>query len=368
MARGELGERIDARVDEMVASEAADEAGARQRRELRGRRERRSASSSLLHGRSARNEARAPSVRPPPAHLDAADGGGHADRPHGDGTTMEWQRVIDCSIRRTGDTESGPQARNSEVREMDRARQRLPDRRGRRAALGTPTPERIKRLCDPHFGVGSDGLLLLAPVEDPAYVAELRIFNPDGSEAELSGNGARQAVLYLRRSGWTDADEFTILTKAGPITPTIRSDREATLEMGRASTASDDFPSGAEDGRGELEAAGGPGASSTSRSATRSARSRRAMSSSRSISRHRPGDREQPALPQPDQRELLSGRRRPRPGPDLRAWGGGDARLRDRRHGSGGGGPPGRGAGEAHRRARWRRARRSRSATTCACA
>jgi diaminopimelate epimerase len=119
-----------------------------------------------------------------------------------------------------------------------------------------PTPERIRRLCDPHFGVGSDGLLLLAPVEDPAYVAELRIFNPDGYEAELSGNGAREAVLYLRRSGWTDADEFTILTKAGPITPTIRSDREAVLEMGRASTASDDYPSGAEDGRGEVVAAG----------------------------------------------------------------------------------------------------------------
>jgi diaminopimelate epimerase len=119
-----------------------------------------------------------------------------------------------------------------------------------------PTPERIRRLCDPHFGVGSDGLLLLAPVEDPAYVAELRIFNPDGSEAELSGTGARQAVLYLRRSGWTDADEFTILTRAGPITPTIRSDREATLEMGRASTTSPDYPSGAEDGRGEVVAAG----------------------------------------------------------------------------------------------------------------
>ena len=118
------------------------------------------------------------------------------------------------------------------------------------------TPARIRRICDPHFGVGSDGILLLAPVEDPAHVAELRIFNPDGSEAELSGNGARQAVLYLRRSGWTDADEFTILTKAGPITPRIRSERECTLEMGRASTTSGDFPSGPGDGRGEVEAAG----------------------------------------------------------------------------------------------------------------
>jgi diaminopimelate epimerase len=120
----------------------------------------------------------------------------------------------------------------------------------------TPTPERIKLLCDPHFGVGSDGVLLLAPVEDPGYVAELRIFNPDGSEAELSGNGARQAVLYLRRSGWTDDDQFTILTKAGPITPTIRSNREATLEIGRASTKSADYPTGGEDGRGEVLAAG----------------------------------------------------------------------------------------------------------------
>jgi diaminopimelate epimerase len=119
-----------------------------------------------------------------------------------------------------------------------------------------PTPARVQRLCDPHFGVGSDGVLLLAPVEDPDYVAELRIFNPDGSEAELSGNGARQAVMYLRCSGWTDEDRFTILTKAGPITPTIRSDRECTLEIGRASTTSDDFPSGPDDGRGEVEAGG----------------------------------------------------------------------------------------------------------------
>jgi diaminopimelate epimerase len=119
-----------------------------------------------------------------------------------------------------------------------------------------PTPARIRRLCDPHFGVGSDGVLLLAPLAEPAYVAELRIFNPDGSEAELSGNGAREAVMYLRRAGWTDAVEFTILTKAGPITPTIRSERECALDMGRASTTSDDFPSGPPDGRGELVAAG----------------------------------------------------------------------------------------------------------------
>jgi diaminopimelate epimerase len=117
-------------------------------------------------------------------------------------------------------------------------------------------PERVKRICNRPFGVGSDGILLLLPHEDPGYVAELRIFNPDGSEAELSGNGAREAAMYLRHRGWTDADEFTILTKAGPITPTIRSDRDCTLALGRARTTSPDFPDGPGDGRGVLKAGG----------------------------------------------------------------------------------------------------------------
>ena len=115
---------------------------------------------------------------------------------------------------------------------------------------------RVRRLCDPHFGIGSDGVLLLSRSDDPGFVAELRIFNPDGSEAELSGNGAREAILYLRRQGWTDADTFSILTAAGPITPTITSERTCSVDMGRASTASKDFPSGGPGGTGTLTAAG----------------------------------------------------------------------------------------------------------------
>jgi diaminopimelate epimerase len=118
------------------------------------------------------------------------------------------------------------------------------------------TGPRVKRLCDPHFGVGSDGVLLLSRSDDPALVAELRIFNPDGSEAELSGNGAREAILYLRRHGWTEAETFSIGTAAGPVTPTITSERTCSVVMGRASTASGDFPSGDDDGRGTLSAAG----------------------------------------------------------------------------------------------------------------
>jgi diaminopimelate epimerase len=115
---------------------------------------------------------------------------------------------------------------------------------------------RVRRLCDPHFGVGSDGLLLLDRSEDQRFVAELRIFNPDGSEAELSGNGAREAILYLRRHGWTEAETFSIHTNAGPIRPTILSERSCAVDMGRAATASKDFPSGPPDGRGRLTAAG----------------------------------------------------------------------------------------------------------------
>jgi len=116
--------------------------------------------------------------------------------------------------------------------------------------------KRVEWLCDPHFGVGADGVLLLERNPDPEFVADLRIFNPDGSEAELSGNGAREAILYLRRHGWTDEDEFAISTVAGPIRPTITGDLTCAVDMGRASTRSKDFPSGGEDGRGRLSAGG----------------------------------------------------------------------------------------------------------------
>ncbi|HEY7455655.1 MAG TPA: diaminopimelate epimerase [Solirubrobacterales bacterium] len=118
------------------------------------------------------------------------------------------------------------------------------------------TGSRVQRICDPHFGIGADGVLLLSRSEDPDLVARLRIFNPDGSEAELSGNGAREAILYLRRNGWTEADTFSIETAAGPLTPTIASERTCSVEMGRASTESKDFPSGPAHGRGVLTAAG----------------------------------------------------------------------------------------------------------------
>ena len=114
------------------------------------------------------------------------------------------------------------------------------------------TPARVRRLCEGHFGVFADGVLLLSHSQDTAYVADLRIYNPDGSEAELSGNGAREAIMYLRHRGWTEEDEFSISTAAGPIRPQITGLDTCRVDMGRASLTSKDFPGGPPDGRGEL--------------------------------------------------------------------------------------------------------------------
>jgi diaminopimelate epimerase len=118
------------------------------------------------------------------------------------------------------------------------------------------TSARIRAICAPRTGVCSDGILLLSPPDEPGFVARLRIFNPDGSEAELSGNGSREAVLYLRRRGWSELDSFSIQTAAGEIRPRITSETECTLDMGRARLRSSDYPSGPADGHGEITAGG----------------------------------------------------------------------------------------------------------------
>ncbi|MBJ7347196.1 MAG: diaminopimelate epimerase [Thermoleophilaceae bacterium] len=115
---------------------------------------------------------------------------------------------------------------------------------------------RVARLCAFHLGVGSDGLLLLSPSDDPQLVADVKIFNPDGSEAELSGNGVREAIMYLRRSGHTGLDEFAVSTVAGVIRPRIISNSECEVQMGTAATTSKDFPAGPTDGRGSVTVAG----------------------------------------------------------------------------------------------------------------
>jgi len=119
------------------------------------------------------------------------------------------------------------------------------------------TPGRIRALCAPHTGIGSDGVLLLSRDDEPGFAARLRIFNPDGSEAELSGNGVREAVLYMRRNGWVDEDSFSVRTAAGEIRPRITGPDTCAVAMGTAQLRSErDFPSGREDGAGIVEVEG----------------------------------------------------------------------------------------------------------------
>ena len=115
------------------------------------------------------------------------------------------------------------------------------------------TPDLVRHVCHRHFGIGADGVLLIEPPDEPGFVARLRIFNPDGSEAELSGNGARQAILYLRHRGWTENDTFSIQTIAGEIRPTITGPTTCRVDMGRATLTSKDYPEGPPDGTGTVE-------------------------------------------------------------------------------------------------------------------
>jgi diaminopimelate epimerase len=95
-------------------------------------------------------------------------------------------------------------------------------------------PEAARLLCDRHLGPGADGVLLLGPPDEPGFVARLRILNPDGSEAELSGNGARQALLYLHRRGRAPSRSFSIQTLAGEIRAAVLDERTCRVDMGRA--------------------------------------------------------------------------------------------------------------------------------------
>lgn len=98
------------------------------------------------------------------------------------------------------------------------------------------TPEAVRLICDRHLGVGSDGILLVSPGDGADF--GLRIFNPDGSEAEKSGNGVRIFAKFLRDHGYTDRDHFTLHTAGGRVTCALEHEggrvARITVDMGRA--------------------------------------------------------------------------------------------------------------------------------------
>ncbi len=75
-------------------------------------------------------------------------------------------------------------------------------------------------LSDRHFGIGGDGIILIAPSQHHDFT--MRIFNPDGSEAEMCGNGIRAFAKYVYEHGFTDQVNLSIETAAGLIKPSLQ--------------------------------------------------------------------------------------------------------------------------------------------------
>ena len=107
------------------------------------------------------------------------------------------------------------------------------------------TPARVRRLCDRHTGVGGDGVLELAPSRRADF--GLRIWNPDGSEAEKSGNGLRIFARWLHATRRVRRTSFRVETKGGVVGITLELDEHgdasaASVAIGRASFRPEDLP------------------------------------------------------------------------------------------------------------------------------
>ncbi|MFN6500833.1 MAG: diaminopimelate epimerase [Nostoc sp. DedQUE01] len=104
------------------------------------------------------------------------------------------------------------------------------------------TPEKIERICHRNFGIGSDGILF-GPLSSNNAKFGLRIFNPDGSEAEKSGNGLRIFSRYLWDNQLVHEEEFDIDTLGGRVKARVaHSGKTVQVEMGRVSFQSEKIP------------------------------------------------------------------------------------------------------------------------------
>ena len=107
---------------------------------------------------------------------------------------------------------------------------------------GTLDPALVRRICHRHTGAGSDGILF-GPLATGEADFALRIFNPDGSEAEKSGNGLRIFARYLWDQGLVSGHPFTVLTPGGRVRcQVLAGGRTVIVEMGQASFDSRRIP------------------------------------------------------------------------------------------------------------------------------
>jgi len=104
------------------------------------------------------------------------------------------------------------------------------------------TTEQVKTICHRNFGVGSDGILL-GPLPAENALCALKIYNPDGSLAEKSGNGLRIFSRFLWDTKRVGSDEFTIQTDGGLVRSTVfDAGRMVRVEMGKVSFDSEKIP------------------------------------------------------------------------------------------------------------------------------
>lgn len=105
------------------------------------------------------------------------------------------------------------------------------------------TPEQVERICHRNFGLGSDGILE-GPLPSTETLFGLRIWNPDGSQAEKSGNGLRIFSRYLFDEGLVGAEQrFQIETPGGLVSSIVHEGgAEVTVDMGKVSFDSDTIP------------------------------------------------------------------------------------------------------------------------------
>lgn len=109
------------------------------------------------------------------------------------------------------------------------------------------TPEMIRLICHRNFGIGSDGILF-GPLPSEKSQFKLQIFNPDGGEAEKSGNGLRIFSRYLWDAGLVRGDEFSIETLGGIVKAAVLdSGKTVRVEMGSVSFSSSKIPVGGSD-------------------------------------------------------------------------------------------------------------------------
>jgi len=105
-----------------------------------------------------------------------------------------------------------------------------------------PAPDVIRLICHRNFGIGSDGILL-GPLDSKICDFRLRIFNPDGSEAEKSGNGLRIFARSLWDEGFVGGKPFTVETLGGTVSCEVSGDgKSVKVEMGEVSFDSTAIP------------------------------------------------------------------------------------------------------------------------------